>query len=77
MASEISIKEAIKDMVNNYPRWTIGVTDRPAERRFDHDNPTTWYRWRADTEKIARTVEKYFQNKGMKGRRGGLGSLGR
>lgn len=55
--------------------WTIGVTDDPQRRKAEHDangeSTTHWTDWKADTETIARNVEKYFLDKGMKGGTGG------
>jgi len=51
----------------SYPRWTIGVTDDPDRRGTEHESPRFWRQWKADTEAIARSVEKYFLGKGMKG----------
>ena len=55
----------------NYSSWTIGITDNPTERKSQHGNTTHWHQWRADTEAIARNVEKHFLDKGMKGATGG------
>jgi len=74
MASESAIKAAIEAKVTHYSAWTIGVTDDPARRRREHDNPKVWYDWDADTEQVARNVEAYFVGKGMKGDTGGGGS---
>jgi len=71
MASESAIKAAIEAKVTHYSAWTIGVTDDPARRRREHDNPKVWYDWDADTEQVARNVEAYFVGKGMKGDTGG------
>lgn len=69
---ESEIIEAIERRVNKkYSIWTIGITDDPDRRRTEHDNPKYWKHWRADTETIARNVEKYFVEKGMKGSTGG------
>jgi len=73
MSSESYIKSAIEKIVGNYSAWTIGVTDDPARRRMQHDNPSVWYQWDADTETIARNVETYFIAKGMEGGTGGGG----
>jgi len=69
--NESEIKSAIEKIVSQYSAWTIGITDDPKRRRTEHDNPDHWYDWRADTETIARNVEKYFLDKGMKGATGG------
>ena len=74
MASESAIRAAIEAVVSNYSVWTIGVTDSPTRRRSEHDNPSTWFHWDADTEQVARNVEAYFIAKGMKGDTGGRGS---
>lgn len=73
MASEATIKAAIEIHMNIYSIWTIGVTDDPATRKVQHGNPSDWYQWDADTEQIARNVEAYFLDKGMKGGTGGGG----
>lgn len=74
MASEATIKAAIEGIVSDYSVWTIGVTDDPARRRREHDNPKVWHDWDADTEQAARNVEAYFIAKGMKGDTGGGGT---
>ena len=69
---ESEIKSAIEQIVNKkYSIWTIGITDGPDRRKTEHGNPKYWHQWRADTETIARNVEKYFLDKGMKGNTGG------
>jgi len=70
--NESDIKSAIERIVGGkYSLWTIGITDDPDRRRAEHNNPKHWHHWRADTETIARNVEKYFIGKGMKGDAGG------
>lgn len=54
-----------------YSVWTIGITDNPDRRKGEHGNPKDWKQWKADTEDIARAVEKHFLDKGMKGGGGG------
>lgn len=74
MVSELTIKSAIESIVGGrYPSWTIGVTDNPARRKTEHGNPNTWHQWDADTETVARDVERYFLDKGMQGAPGGAG----
>ena len=70
---EVEIKNAIERVVGNtgYSSWTIGITDDPNRRNREHNNPKRWHHWRADTEAIARRVEKHFIDKGMKGDIGG------
>jgi len=65
------IIDEIEKHVKDYEVWTIGITDDPDRRKGEHDNPTVWYHWKADTEKIARDVEKHFLDLGMKGATGG------
>jgi len=55
----------------NYSIWTIGITADPERRKNEHDNPKYWMQWEADSEAIARNVEKYFLDKGMRGDTGG------
>lgn len=79
MASESAIKAAIEKRVKStksekYSIWTIGITDDPDRRKSEHGNPKYWMQWNADSETIARNVEKYFLNKGMKGAGGGGGT---
>ncbi len=58
-----------------YPYWVIGITDDLNRRKKEHagknKNVEAWKGWPADTEEIARTVEKYFLDNGMKGGGGG------
>ena len=73
---ESEIKNAIEQRVQSaetkkYSIWTIGVTDDPDRRKIEHGDPKYWMQWRADTETIARNVEKYFIEKGMNGATGG------
>lgn len=73
---ENEIIRAIEERVNSaktkdYSLWTIGITDDPDRRREEHDDPKYWMQWRADTETIARNVEKYFLEKDMNGAPGG------
>ncbi len=58
----------------NYSIWTIGVTDRPGQRREEHGNSKHWHQWDASTEETARRIETYFLEKGCKGAGGGRGS---
>jgi hypothetical protein len=75
--NESEIMQAIKQKVGTteYKIWTIGITDNPERRKSQHDtegkNTTHWKDWKADNESIARNVEKYFLDKGMKGSTGG------
>ncbi len=63
---EASIIYAIETIcAGRYSPWTIGITDDPIQQKAAHSNPVRWYQWRADTEEIARNVEKYFLSKGM------------
>jgi len=58
-----------------YSAWVIGVTDDPNRRRKEHEDEGRdtryWTHWKADAETIARVVEMYFLEKGMKGGSGG------
>ena len=63
----------------DYTLWTIGVTDRPDERKDEHKNDGKnvdfWNQWKADSEKDARAIEEfYIEKKKMKGGGGGPGS---
>ncbi len=69
--SKSEIIETIEESVSNYLAWTIGITDAPKRRKSEHGNPRYWRYWKADTETIARNVEKHFLDKGMKGGGGG------
>jgi hypothetical protein len=68
-------KRVMSAETKKYSIWTIGITDDPERRRAEHDNAHDntkyWMHWKADTETIARNVEKYFLDKGMKGSTGG------
>jgi hypothetical protein len=67
--NESEIHDAIQRTVatTSYSTWTVGVTDDPDRRGTEHESPRFWHQWKADTETIARNVEKYFLDKGMKG----------
>lgn len=58
-----------------YGHWYIGVTKDPDRRKGEHDengeDVSLWRSWPADTVTIARDVEEYFQNLGMRGGGGG------
>ena len=58
-----------------YSAWTVGITNDPTRRKEEHQNAgksvSSWKHWKADSEAIARDVEKYFLDKGMKGGGGG------
>ncbi len=75
--SESEIRTAIERKIGNsgYSIWTIGITDNPTERREAHkndgENTAYWSEWKADSENVARNVERYFLGKKMKGGTGG------
>lgn len=80
MATQSEIIAAIEQRVTTsktvqYSIWTIGITADPKQRRDQHEsdgkNTAHWMHWKADSETIARNVEKYFLSKGMKGDVGG------
>ncbi len=66
-----AIEAKIGRLELNYVAWTIGITDDPQRRKGEHNNPALWDDWEADTETIARDVERHFLEKGMKGAPGG------
>ena len=70
---ESEIIQAIEG--RTYHLWYIGITDDLERRKAEHDSAGDstkyWQSWKADTETIARNVEKYFLDKGMKGGTGG------
>ena len=77
--TEEEIKAEIgKYTSGDYSIWTIGVTDRPDERKQEHErdgkNVSCWHQWDASTEPVARRIERYFVDKGCKGAGGGLGN---
>jgi len=73
--SEIISAIEQKKGTTQYSIWTVGITDNPERRKGEHEtageNVTHWKDWKADTEAIARSVEAYFLDKGMKGATGG------
>jgi len=75
--SESELKKEIEEHRKKYKysSWTIGITNDPKRRKEEHENDGKkvgmWKDWKANSEKIARNVEKYFQDKGMKGGEGG------
>ncbi len=66
-----SIITDIESKVSTYSVWYIGITDNPDRRKVEHKNPNTWHSWKADSEEDARSIEKYFLDKEMKGDTGG------
>lgn len=72
--NESEIKNAI-GAKDDYKIYTIGITDDPDRRKSEHENDGKnvkfWKQWEADSETVARNVEKYFLDKGMKGGTGG------
>ena len=74
--NEKEIKNAIEKRVNSTKSkkdniQIIGITNDPDHRKEEHNNPKFWMQWLADTVTIARNVETYFLEKGMKGDTGG------
>lgn len=69
-------KKIMAAQVKKYTLWTIGISNDPEQRKAEHNNPRFWEHWKADSETIARNVEKHFIDKGMKGRKGGEGTEG-
>ena len=75
---------AIAGLVRNsgypYKAWTIGVTNDPARRRGEHRSigraVAWWHHWAADDERIAKSVERHFQQMGMKSDVGAHGRPG-
>lgn len=71
--NEQQLKDAIekKRGTTSYGIWTIGITNDPKRRKDEHEadgkSIASWSDWRADTEQIARDVEKHFLAKKMKG----------
>ena len=74
---ETQLKDTIerKKGRSSYSSWTIGITNDPSRRKKEHenegDNVAYWAHWRADTLRVARNIESYFIDKGMKGGSGG------
>ena len=79
-AQEIAdeIDKLVKRRGGPYKKWTVGVTDNPAQRRRNHEQDdegvSWWHTWNASSEQAARNVEKHFLNKGMRGDTGGRGN---
>jgi hypothetical protein len=71
MPSETQIISEIERAVVTYSYWTIGITADPERRKQEHNNPSFWRHWDAESESSARSIEKYFLDKGMKGDTGG------
>ena len=77
--TEQEIISAIEGHIaGRYPSWTIGVTDRPNERKQEHERAgrdvSCWHHWDASTESVARRIERCFVDKGCKGAGGGTGN---
>lgn len=72
LLNEYELIRAIDGLVGRtYSAWTVGITENPEQRKIEHGNPTNWNVWHADSEQIARNVERYFLDKGCKGGTGG------
>lgn len=76
MASAQAIADAIEARVKNsetvkYSIWRIGLTQNPAQRKKDWENPKHWIQWKADSLADAEAVEAHFIKRGMQGGTGG------
>jgi hypothetical protein len=73
--TEAEIKSGIEKIVGGrrINVWTIGTTDNIDLRREAHGRPTIWHYWHADSEQVAKNVEKHFRDQGMKGYDGASG----
>jgi len=69
--NESEIIAAIEAQAEDYSYWLIGITGDPDRRKTEHNNPRSWKHWRADSETVARAVEKHFLDAGMNGAAGG------
>jgi len=67
MTSEFNIRGEIERIVSYYDIWTIGKTDDASRSRMEHGNPVVWHCWHADSEMVARNIEKHFLDRGMTG----------
>lgn len=72
--------QIIRDFTNyigseSYSRWYVGIASDPKERLFGDHNVSesggAWIYRDAESESIARDVEKYFLNLGANGGGGG------
>ena len=72
---KVSIDGQHPPLSQKYPSWYIGITDDPDERKADHKSKgvdvSYWRSWPADSESIARRVERHFLDLGMRGDTGG------
>ena len=78
MSKKSYIKSAIKKFVNEnsflvtiYSNWYVGITNNPDRRDSEHGKRSVWKYWKADSVNDARSIEKYFLDKGMLGGTGG------
>jgi hypothetical protein len=67
MFNESGTINEIESKARIFNNWTIGITNDPDARKQAHGNPLTWYQWKAPSEGVARRIERYFLDKGMKG----------
>lgn len=65
------IKEKFGGLLAFPEKFTAGITNDPYRRKIEHKNPEYFYFIDCYEEKIAREVEKYLLNLGMKGDTGG------
>ena len=61
--------------ITHHSVWTIGITTNTARRKKEHKQDVKdikwWHELEADSLSVARDVEKYFHDKGMRGGGGG------
>ena len=80
MSTEQQVKNFLNDKLRAHPatsndQWYVGIATDAKDRLFkDHNVDKTKDQWahsKADTEEIARSVEKHFLNAGCGGGPGG------
>ena len=64
--NEPLLRKAVEAKAQHYSNWFIGVTDDIDRASREEGNPTLWYDWAVDSEQVARNVEAYSLDKGMK-----------
>jgi hypothetical protein len=69
--SELETAILIELGISDFKLWTIGITEDPQRLKGELEaagkDVKHWRYWKADSEAVARSVEAYFLDKGMKG----------
>lgn len=64
---DVFIVRQIERIVDDeYSDWTIGLKPDPWKHKCQKGHPLTWLQWKAHSPDAAKSIEKFFRDKGMK-----------